>query len=324
MRKNGVRVVEPVIIPARSQNFISGSIIEDELPKNILIKPFNFCSNLMVANSISEVSPFGKVDCLILDLDNYPSEIPADTQIAGFENFDDNNENNNGYSNAIIKIGKHEEFVNVGENLNKFQISDLAKIISNYQDAFSINGSLGLTNLMKHDIELLPEAKPVVERLRRRPKLHKDETSKQIKNMLEQGVIESSESPWASAYVVVKKKTGDYRICIDFRKLNDATKKSSYPLPNIEDCLEPLSGNNLFTQLDLCSGFWQIGLTDRARELTSFRTEEGQFQFLRMPFGLTNAPASFQRLMNILFTNLKGPNVQVFIDDVCLASKTWP
>lgn len=141
--------------------------------------------------------------------------------------------------------------------------------------------------------------------------------------MLKQNVIERSDSPWASAYVVVKKKTGDLRICIDFRRLNDVTKKCSYPLPNAEDCLEPLGGNIYFSQLDLASGYWQIPLSDRAKELTSFRSEDGQFHFLKMPFGLCNAPASFQRMVNALFSNLRGLNLQVFIDDICVANRTW-
>lgn len=92
-------------------------------------------------------------------------------------------------------------------------------------------------------------------------------------------IIEKSDSPWAAAYVVVKKKTREFRICIDFRRLNEMIKKSSHPLPIIENCLEPLAGNEFFSQLDLASGFWQIPLSKRARELTAFRTEDGLFHF---------------------------------------------
>lgn len=119
-----------------------------------------------------------------------------------------------------------------------------------------------------------------------------------------------------------KKKCGDMRLCADFRKLNEQTRKNVYPLPNIEDCLEPLCGNRYFSTLDLASGYWQISMAKEAREKTAFRTEDGHFQFCRMPFGLCNAPASFQRLVNALFANLKGIHLQVFIDDICLASKT--
>ena len=138
------------------------------------------------------------------------------------------------------------------------------------------------------------------------------------------GIIEPSVSPWAAAYVLVRKKTGEIRLCIDFRRLNEQTKKNQYPLPLIEDCLEPLRGNKFFYQLDLASGYWQIKMAQEAREKTASRTEEGHFQFQRMPFGLCNAPASFQKLVNALFSGLKGVHLQVFIDDICVASKTWP
>lgn len=141
--------------------------------------------------------------------------------------------------------------------------------------------------------------------------------------MLDKDIIEPSTSPWASAIVLVRRRTGDIRVCIDFRRLNGVTKKCVHPLPNIGDCLEPLCGNRYFSQLDLASGYWQISINERDREKTTFRTEEGQFHFKRMPFGLCNAPASFPRLMNALYLGLKGEHLQVFFDDLCVATKSW-
>lgn len=141
--------------------------------------------------------------------------------------------------------------------------------------------------------------------------------------MLEKGIIEESESPWASAYVLARKKNGEYRLCVDFRKLNAKTKKLAYPLPIVDDCLETLAGKRFFTQLDFASGFWQLPLAKESRELTAFRTEDGLFQYRRMPFGLLNAPASFQRLINALLAGLKGLSLQCFIDDICVATSTW-
>lgn len=106
-----------------------------------------------------------------------------------------------------------------------------------------------------------------------------------------------------------------------FERLNKKNKSS--PLPNFEECLEPLSGNRYFSTLDLASGYWQIEMAEESRELTSFRTDDAQYHFLRMPFGLCNAPASFQRLVNALFAGMKEVHLQVFIDDICVAFKTW-
>jgi hypothetical protein len=141
--------------------------------------------------------------------------------------------------------------------------------------------------------------------------------------MLEEGIVEESSSPWASAYVLAKKKNGEMRLCIDFRRLNQVTKKTVYPLPHIEECLETLSGKHYFTRLDFKSGFRQIAMHENSKECTAFYTEERLFQFRRMPFGLCNAPATFRKTINAVLAGLKGMNLQVSIDDVCIATKTW-
>lgn len=318
--KKGVRLIGDADIPAWSQKTVVAYAGKNLENKEVLVKPFKLCPSLIVANSVSAVSD-GKIECLIANISDKDKTILNDTQLASCEVLI----NHDGllFSGAVLPVKGTDTVVKVGDSLNETQRDELHSLICNHIDAFSVAGELGSTNIIEHDIELLPNAKPIVEPLRRRPQIHKDETRKQVQEMLQKGVIERSDSPWASAYVVVKKKTGDLRICIDFRRLNDVTKKCSYPLPNAEDCLEPLAGNVYFTQLDLASGYWQIPLSERSKELTSFRTEDGQFHFLKMPFGLCNAPASFQRMVNALFSNLRGLNLQVFIDDICIANRNW-
>jgi hypothetical protein len=224
---------------------------------------------------------------------------------------------------VLMQVKDTQSFVTLGDNLEPSQVDEIMEVIHANRDAFSLQGEIGCTNLVQHDIELVEGALPSSEPLRRRPQAHKEETRRQIKEMISKGIIEESASPWAAAYVLAKKKGGALRLCVDFRKLNDVTKKCKYPLPNVDDCVETLAGKRYFSKLDMASGFWQLPLTERARELTAFRTEDGHYQFTRMPFGLTNAPASFQRLVNILFAGLKGLNLQLFIDDLCLATSTW-
>lgn len=122
-------------------------------------------------------------------------------------------------------------------------------LLYKYVKAFSLEGGIGRTDVHKHHIEMLPNAEPFAEPLRRRAQVQIEETRRQVKELLKDGIIEESSSPWASAYVLSKKKNGEYRLCIDFRKLNLVTKKVVYPLPNIDECLETLSGKRYFTQV---------------------------------------------------------------------------
>ena len=130
-------------------------------------------------------------------------------------------------------------------------------------------------------------------------------------------------SPWASPFVAVKKKTGDWRFCIDSRELNAITKKDNYPLPNINDALDYLCGANIFTSLDLKFGYYQIGIAEEDKEKTAFTVMDGLFQFNVMPFGLTNAPATFQRCMDVVLSGLKYNSCLIYLDDVLIFSKSF-
>jgi len=111
-------------------------------------------------------------------------------------------------------------------------------------------------------------------------------------------------SPCSSPVSTVKKKDDTYRFCIDYRRLNDVTKKDAFPVPDIKDAVDSLRGAKYFATIDLLSGYWQLGMTDRAKECSAFCTRRGLFQFTRMPFGLSNAPSSFCRLMHIVFKDM--------------------
>ena len=183
------------------------------------------------------------------------------------------------------------------------------------------DGPLGRTDLVKHDIKTTTE-QPIKQRARRFPIHQRDEGQKLVDEMLDQGVIEPSTSPWASPVVLVKKKSGETRFCIDYRKLNDISIKDAYPLPRIDDCLDALAGAKCFSTLDLASGYWQVGLTEQAKEKSAFVTNSGLFQWTVMPFGLCNAPSTFERLMEKVLAGLTWQICLVYLDDVIVYSRT--
>ena len=136
--------------------------------------------------------------------------------------------------------------------------------------------------------------------------------------MLEYGIIEPAASPWASNVVLVKKKDGSLRFCVDYRRLNSITYKDSYPLPLIDNCLNALSGSS-----DLRSGYYNIPIAESNRDKSAFITRQGCFRFTVMPFGLTCAPSVFQRLMDVVLCRLSYQACLVYLDDIIVFGKTF-
>jgi len=197
------------------------------------------------------------------------------------------------------------------------------KMLYDRQNAFANEEHpLGKTNLVKHDI-ILTNPSPIKQPPRRVPFHLREETDKEIQSMIEKGVIEPSNSPWASPVVLVRKRDGSLRYCIDYRKVNEVTKKDSFPLPNIDDALNSLKGAQYFSSLDLCSGYWQVELTDRAKEISAFTTGRGGlWQFRVLPFGMTNAPSTFERLMERVLASLQWQIAICYLDDILVFSST--
>ncbi|GBM51458.1 Retrovirus-related Pol polyprotein from transposon 297 [Araneus ventricosus] len=207
--------------------------------------------------------------------------------------------------------------------LNEEQRTAVRKLLNEFQNLFSTcDADVGRCNMTQHRINT-GDHPPIKQYPRRLPLSRKEEADHLVKEMVDNGIIEESSGPWASPIVLVKKKDGSTRFCVDYRKLNEITKKDSYPLPRIDDTLDALNGSQWFTTLDLKSGYWQVEIQPEDKEKTAFTTGQGLWQFKVMPFGLCNAPATFERLMETVLRGLTSEACLVYLDDIIIVGRTF-
>ena len=179
----------------------------------------------------------------------------------------------------------------------------------------------GQTELLTHSIRT-DGARPIHQHPYRIPAAWQKEVREEIQNMLDLGVIEPSDSPWASPIVTVRKKDGTLRLCIDYRKLNAVTLNDTYQMPRVEEIIENLGDAHYISTLDLTKGYYQVSVEEQDRDKTAFTTPFGKFRFRRMPFGLKGAPTTFQRLMDRVLHGYHS-FATAYLDDVVIFSSTW-
>ena len=181
---------------------------------------------------------------------------------------------------------------------------------------------IGCTDMAEHVIESL-DTEPFKERFRWIAPPLVEEVREHIQEMLDGGAIRPSQSPWCNTVVLVRKKDGGLRFCIDFRQLNSRTKKDAYPLPWMQETMESMVGTHFFSKMDLNSGFWQVKMAKDSQQYTAFTVGSmGVYEFLRMPYRLCNVPATFQRLMQNCLGELNLTCALIYLDDVIVFSWT--
>ncbi|MCH87769.1 putative retroelement pol polyprotein, partial [Trifolium medium] len=177
--------------------------------------------------------------------------------------------------------------------------TNFEQLLDQYADIFAEPTALPPSRPgFDHKIPLKDGVQPFNLRPYRFSLIQKDVIDKIVQDMLDQGIVQHSTSPFASPTILVRKKDGSWRLCVDFRRLNDLTIKDRFPIPLIEDLMDELHGSVIFSKLDLRSGYHQLRMAPGEAHKTAFKTHSGHFEYLVMPFGLTNAPTSFQALMN--------------------------
>ncbi|UYV73872.1 hypothetical protein LAZ67_11001220, partial [Cordylochernes scorpioides] len=216
---------------------------------------------------------------------------------------------------------EHEEpQFQINENLAYTEKEQLKQVLERYEDLFS--SGLGRSNLAKHRIDT-EGAKPIKHKPYRVSAKEREIIKEQIDEMLRDGIIRPSSSPWSFPVILVKKRDGKYRFCVDYRKLNDVTVKDVYPIPRIDEVLDTLQGSKYFSAIDLKSGYWQVEVEEKDKEKTAFTTAHGLYEFNVMPFGLCNAPATFERNMENMLGNLRWQICLCYLDDVIIYSSDF-
>ena len=291
-------------IPGRSQILVKGKLDIDSVMEGVegLFEPTDRPSQkgLLIARSLSRVGSNNEVLVHVINVGHEETTIYKGTQMGAFTS-----------GQCVLSIGDEGEMKAQNDRMPEVDLSSscitpqekkLEKLLYDFRGLFvSEGGPLGRTLVVKHAIKMTRP--PIREPLRRIPHSLRKEVDTEVKRMLEGGVIRQSYSPWSSPAVMVRKRDGSWRFCVDYRKVNETTQKDAYPLPRIDETLEALAGAQPFTTLDLASGYWQVEVEDDKKK-TAFSTWDGHFEFNVMPFGLTNAPATFERLMECVLAGL--------------------
>ena len=214
--------------------------------------------------------------------------------------------------------------LNIGDTpLTRKQQAHLIDIIYDHTEVFSLfDGDLGFCDILKHSIPTTTD-KPVYLPHQQIPVQLQSEVRKCLDNWLKQGIIRPSKSPYASRVVIVHKKTGEIRLCVDFRKLNAISIHDSFPLPRVEEAFQAVQAAVWFSSFDLAQGYLQMAMEEEDIEKTAFRAgSSGLYKFTRMPFGLTNVGASFCRLMEMCIGDQQYVTLLFYLDDICIFGET--
>ncbi len=318
--------LEKCVLKASKEYFIQCYVsgLDENCNSEFVFTPV-YHENLAVANSLCQACPQNEcitVPVQVMNLGNedvvlkkgcllgHVETVMHDERIFTVE------ENDKNPSKTPLKF-------NIGENdYSVEEEKEFRKLLMQNNSVFSAyKGEVGHLKDVKHQIETKCN-KPIIMRHQRIPLAMQDKVEAMISDMLKQKLIVESKSEWNSPLVVVPKKNGDLRLCVDFRKLNSITIRPQYPMPNTQEMFDTLQGNRFFSTLDLSSGYYHVSMDETDAAKTGFSSRSGHYHFVRMPFGLSGAPATFQRSMNVLLRGLTWNKCLVYMDDVLVFGRT--
>ena len=214
--------------------------------------------------------------------------------------------------------------IDTNKKLNTDQLHEINKLLKKHVDIFSTGESdIGFCDRIKHRIDLIDET-PFKQKTRRIPPAMINEVRQHIEQLLSTGIIQKSKSPWSSNVVLVRKRNGKLRMCVDYRMLNNRSVKDAYALPKIEEIFDVLQGSKYFSTIDMKSGYHQVEVEEIHKERTAFSVANlGFYEYVKMPFGLSNSPATYQRLMEECLGDYNMSICVINLDDLIIFSDTF-
>lgn len=343
-----IRVLEKQEIPPHTQSVVKARL-SNKLPANTI----GLCQGgrrvtalgILVANTVSCVTD-QSAHLVVMNTSEEPIILYPRTKLGTFTLIDSKEmiplpDMQDEYVNEVYSTSVDKEMSKsdprLQEVLSKISLNtthlstsetlEITDLFAEYIDIFKVEGGPhGHYSGVKHEIKTDGHP-PIRSRPYRYAPHIQTEIRKQVHEMLDQGVIKESISPWSFPVVMVPKahSPGSYRFAINFKKLNDICPRDNFPLPNINDALDSLGAAKpkYFSTLDLAAGYWQIDLEESAKPLTAFVTQDGLYEFQRMPFGLHNAPATFQRAMQEILRGLNWKCVLCYLDDIIIFSNSF-
>ena len=337
-----VYAIDEQTIPPYSQVFVKCSVTPSEQIANAFCTEMNVRlfeeKGLLVSRAILDLNQSSQF-MLIANTTHQDVNISPHEWLARLEVFEENTlevepatVSMKSQENRQEKLNRQENITYLTEKIPKLsvnletftddEVNKIVELLIKYAHLFDTNvATYGAAKEVTHSIKT-GISKPLSQPPHRASPAERQLIREMTDEMLANKIIQPSNSAWASPVVLVRKKDGKQRFCIDFRKLNEVTIRDVYPIPRVEDCLSALGGNKFFSSFDLFAGFWQIPMDEEDKNKTAFIVDGGLYEFNVMPFGLTNATATFQRYMDMVLAGLKWTSLLVYLDDICIFSKT--
>lgn len=315
-----VQLVRSEEIPAGTERVVPGRLTRKMPPGDVMLE----AGTVDMARTLARPEADGRVPLRIMNVTNETVCIPAGRIVGSAEtcrvaHITNPSRGRKGSQELAPALTELVDQVSEGECAGGKE--PMRALLRQYSDVFSLtDDDLGRTSLATHEIPLRPNTRPIRQPARRLGPVKEAEVDRQVQDLRRRQLIEPTTGPWGSPVVLVRKKDGKWRFCVDYRQLNAATETDAHPLPRIDESLEALNGNKIFSTLDLCSGYWQVPLSEDAQEKAAFVTRDGLWRWKVLPFGLTSAPATFQRLMENVLRGLHWRTLLLYLDDVIVMS----